>query len=264
MGVREMGPHEIVFLMYHELELPGRPLVQSEPGYIRYILSDATFHSHIKWLRENGWQGLSVSEALGANHQKAVAITFDDGCETDLIAAAPVLHEVGLHATFYVTAGFLDKPGYMSTPQLRELHDAGFEIGCHSMTHAYLNDLSPQELQVEVVNAKEKLQDITGSKIEHFSCPGGRYDQRTLATAKQAGYRSVANSRVHANSPSADPYKLGRVAIMRNTPLASFKRICMGEDLWKIRLRDSLRGSVRKAMGNTLYDSVRQTLLRRS
>jgi peptidoglycan/xylan/chitin deacetylase (PgdA/CDA1 family) len=264
MAPRGIGSREIVFLMYHELELPGRPLVQSEPGYVRYILLDTTFRAHVKWLRDNGWRGLSVSEALLYPAEKSVVITFDDGCETDLIVAAPLLREAGFHATFYVSAGFLDKPGYMSTFQLRELHDAGFEIGCHSMTHAYLNDLSPQELQVEIVDAKKKLQDITGNEIEHFSCPGGRYDQRALSIAKQSGYRSVANSRVHANSSSTDPYVLGRVAIMRDTSVSTLARICTGEDLWKIRLRDSLRGIVRKAMGNALYDVVRTSLLRRS
>lgn len=259
-----MAPGEIVFLMYHELELPGRPLVQSEPGYVRYILSETAFRSQIQWLHENSWRGLSVSEALSYPAEKAVAITFDDGCETDLIAAAPVLLQAGFRATFYVTAGFLDKPGYMSTTQLRQLHDAGFEVGCHSMTHAYLNDLSLKELEFEIVNAKEKLQDITGCRIDHFSCPGGRYDQRTLVVAKQAGYLSVANSQVHANSPSVNPFELGRVAMMRDATTANFKRACMGEDLWKMRLRDSLRGSARKAMGNALYDVVRRGLLRRS
>jgi len=33
-----MAASPIVFLMYHELELPGRKLSQSEPGYVRYIL----------------------------------------------------------------------------------------------------------------------------------------------------------------------------------------------------------------------------------
>ena len=34
-----MAGSRIVFLMYHELELPGRRLCQSEPGYVRYILA---------------------------------------------------------------------------------------------------------------------------------------------------------------------------------------------------------------------------------
>ena len=48
--------------------------------------------------------------------------------ETDLIAVAPILSEAGFHATFYVTAGFLDRPGHMSAAQLRALSVSGFEM----------------------------------------------------------------------------------------------------------------------------------------
>src|SRR5271169_1185236 len=229
-----MASPGIVFLMYHELELPGRPLVQSEPGYVRYILREATFHSQIDWLRKNGWRGLNVTEALKSTAEKSVAITFDDGCETDLLAAAPILREAGFHATFYVTAGFLDRPGYLSTAQLRELSSPGLEIGCHSMTHAYLNDLNPQQLHTEIVAAGSKLENVIDRKMEHFSCPGGRYNEPALALAKQAGYSSFATSRAYINRPSTDPFQLGRVAIMRDTSQPAFEKICTGESLWKI------------------------------
>lgn len=250
-----------VFLMYHELELPGRALVQSEPGYVRYILPRDTFQKQMDWLRENQWHGLSVSQALQGGLEKSVALTFDDGCETDLLAAAPILKQAGFHATFYVTAGFLDSPGYMSSAQLQELSSLGFEIGCHSMTHPYLNDLSAQALQTEIVDAKSKLEEILGSKVEHFSCPGGRYDDRALALAKQAGYRSVANSRSHANSPSTDRFQLGRVAIMRDTTTSQFSAICDGSALWRMRMGESVRTSARKILGNRFYDRVRGALL---
>jgi peptidoglycan/xylan/chitin deacetylase (PgdA/CDA1 family) len=257
-----MASHGIVFLMYHELELPGRPLCQSEPGYVRYILSEASFRSQMDWLRQNGWQGLSVSEALGFPAGKSVAITFDDGSETDLTAAAPILKAIGYNATFYVTAGFLDKPGYMSTGQLRELSSLGFEIGCHSMTHAYLNDLEVAELRHELLDARSKLEDLTGKKVEHFSCPGGRYNLRTLDIAKQAGYRSLATSRVRRNSRQTDPFLLGRVAIMRDTSEATFSTICAGTGLWKTQLSESARVAARRLIGNRLYDRFRTILLR--
>ena len=253
-----------VFLMYHELELPGRALVQSEPGYVRYIISETGFRSQIDWLRENGWRGLSVSEALQFPAEKSVAITFDDGCETDLIAAATILKEAGFHATFYVTADFLNHPGYMSDAQLRELGSMGFEIGCHSMTHRYLNGLAPNELHHEIVEARMKLQDIINGKVLHFSCPGGRFDDRALDLAKQTGYLSVANSRAHANSPSTDRFHLGRVAILRNRNLTSFGRLCEGGGLLRMRVQDSLRSAVRRTLGNALYDSVRNNLLWRA
>jgi peptidoglycan/xylan/chitin deacetylase (PgdA/CDA1 family) len=258
-----MAPSGIVFLMYHELELPGRSLVQSEPGYVRYILRESTFKTQIDRLRQNGWRGLSVSDALRVPETgKSVAITFDDGSETDLLCATPVLRAVGFNATFYVTAGFLNRPGYMSPVQLRELHSSGFEIGCHSMTHAYLNDLSPQQLQVEIVDARSKLEDAIGGQVAHFSCPGGRYDDRVIATVRQAGYRSLATSRAHANLASADPFRLGRVAIMRDTSPPEFEKICTGERLWKMRMSESVRMSARKLLGNAVYNRVRTSLLR--
>src|SRR5215470_9133335 len=149
-----MSQTKIVFLMYHELELPGRTLVQSDPGYIRYVLPESSFRSQLEWLKQNDWLGLCVSDALKFPSQPSVAITFDDGCETDLLAAAPLLKDNGYSATFYIASGFIGKAGYLSQTQLRELSDAGLEIGCHSRTHAYLTDLSQQGLVNEIALPK--------------------------------------------------------------------------------------------------------------
>ena len=257
-----MAGRDIVFLMYHELELPGRPLCQSEPGYVRYILSEESFRTQMTWLARNGWRGLSVGEALAYPAGKSVAITFDDGCETDLITAAPILKESGFHATFYVTAGFLGKPGYLSREGLRQLDALGFEIGCHSMTHAYLNDLQATDLRLEISDAGKKLEDLIGKKVEHFSCPGGRYDARTLSVAKEAGYRSLATSHTRANSPATNPFLLGRVAVLRGMGTATFARVCTGKALRGMRLAGSARDAARALLGNAFYDRVRALLLR--
>ncbi len=192
-----MSSSRIVFLMYHELELAGRKLCQSEPGYVRYILPLETFRSQMAWMKKSGLRGLNVSEALRYPAEPSVCITFDDGCETDVIAAAPVLGEFGFNATFYLTAGFLGTPGYLNASQVRELDAQGFQIGCHSMTHRYLSDLPEPELKREVLDAKLRIENIVGHPIEHFSCPGGRYDQRTLRMARQAGFATIANSQFY-------------------------------------------------------------------
>src|SRR5579862_1817526 len=83
----------IVYLMYHELELAGRKLRQSDPGYVRYILPRETFRSQMEWLKRSRFLGLNVSEALAYPTEPSVCITFDDGCDTDLIASAPILRE---------------------------------------------------------------------------------------------------------------------------------------------------------------------------
>lgn len=247
--------------MYHELEEPDRPLCQDEPGYLRYVLRSSEFRDQMRSLKAEGWRGVSVSEALRYRPQ-SVAITFDDGCETDLITAAPLLKKLGFGATFYITTSFVGKPGYLSESQLRELSGLGFEVGCHSMTHAYLTDLDEKGAHREIVEAKSQLEQIIGGVVEHFSCPGGRHNQHISEIARRAGYRTVATSRMHSNSASSNQFALGRVAMTRSTSIPAFGHLCRGQGLWRLNLAVQLREATRKVFGNSVYDRLRASLLR--
>jgi peptidoglycan/xylan/chitin deacetylase (PgdA/CDA1 family) len=262
-----MPQRGIVFLMYHELEIPGRPLCRREAGYRRYVLTEQNFRSQIRWLEQAEWRGMNVTESFalgsrGVAEQNAVVITFDDGCETDLIVAAPILKEAGFTATFYVTVGFLGQRGYMNAMQLRELSALGFEIGCHSMTHAYLTDLDDNGLRREIVDAKTQLEEILGKPVEHFACPGGRYDARSIQVARDAGYCSLSTSRIQMNVASTDRYELGRIAILRDTVNSDFQQLCNGEEFWKRRFREHAQNVAKQLLGNSLYDRGRGLLLR--
>jgi peptidoglycan/xylan/chitin deacetylase (PgdA/CDA1 family) len=257
---RHMTDHRTVFLMYHELEEPGRPLCQAEPGYVRYVLHSSDFRDQMHSLKDKDWRGISVGEALGQK-PGSVVITFDDGSETDLISAAPILRDLGFGATFYITAGFIGKPGYLNPSQLRELFALGFEIGCHSMTHAYLTDLDDAGLNREMAEAKSELEQFISRPVEHFSCPGGRYNQRVSEFARSAGFKTVATSRLQSNSASTDPFALGRVAVMRTTSLKGFHDLCNGRGLWRRNLLTQLRGAARELLGNSVYDRLRTALL---
>jgi peptidoglycan/xylan/chitin deacetylase (PgdA/CDA1 family) len=262
-----MSEQGVVFLMYHELEVTGRSLCQPDAGYSRYVVAETDFRCQIRWLQQAGWRGMNVSEALASESQdggerSSIAITFDDGWESDLIAAVPIMKEAGYNATFYVTVGFVGQPGYMSPTQIRELSVLGYEVGCHSMTHAYLTNLDERGLHREMAEAKTHLEDILGKPVEHFSCPGGRYNKRVMQAAREAGYRSLTNSRIHGNTPTTDPFALGRIAILRETELRVFQSICRGEGFWKIQLRERLQNAAKSMLGNSLYDRCRALLLR--
>jgi peptidoglycan/xylan/chitin deacetylase (PgdA/CDA1 family) len=256
-----MARSSIIYLMYHELELPGRRLCHSESGYTRYVLLERDFRAHMEYLKANGFRGLSVGQALTFPEGSSIAITFDDGSETDLLAAAPILNQMGFGATFYITAGWLGNQGHLSTSQLKELSGQGFEIGCHSMAHALLTDLDEAGLKREIADAKSHLEQILGTPVDHFSCPGGRYDHRVARVARAAGYRTVATSRIQVNSPDTDAFALGRVAILRDLPTKDFAAICSGEALRRLRAQNTVRDAVKQLLGNSFYDRVRGLLL---
>lgn len=251
----------IVYLMYHELDVPGRCVCGSGLGYTRYVLPERAFREQMEYLKANGFQGLSVGQALTFPEGSNIAVTFDDGCETDLLAAAPILHQMGFDATFYITTGWLGNRCHLSASQLKELSKQGFEIGCHSMTHALLTDLNEGALKREISDAKSDLEQILGRPVDHFSCPGGRYDHRIATVARAAGYRTVATSRIHANSTDTDLFALGRVAILRGMPVKDFAAICSGDALRRLRAQSMVRDAVKQLLGNSFYDRVRNVLL---
>ena len=64
-----------------------------------------------------------------------VAITFDDGNESDALIALPELAKRNLKAIFFVVAGRIGLPHYLDRAALRDLMSAGMEIGSHGMHH---------------------------------------------------------------------------------------------------------------------------------
>ena len=260
------GRSGTVYLMYHELEVAGRELCRNEPGYVRYVVTAAGFREQLARLHHQSIRGLSVTEALqqSPERERGIAITFDDGSESDLIAAAPALREKGFNATFYVVPGFLGQRGYLSERQLRELSDLGFEIGSHSMTHAFLTDLDAGRLQIEIAGAKDRLEQLTGRGVDHFACPGGRWNRRVSEVAERAGYLSVATSRIGANAANADPFRLARLVVTRDTTTAEFENTCCAQGLLRRQMRVGILGAAKSALGNSVYEKVRTTVLARA
>jgi peptidoglycan/xylan/chitin deacetylase (PgdA/CDA1 family) len=250
-----------VFLMYHELALPNRATCHREPGYTRYVVSASAFCAHMDRLKRDGWHAKNASQALQSFDGKSACVTFDDGCETDLLSAAPLLKELGFGATSYITVGFLGQPGYLSASQVRSLSALGVEIGCHSQTHPYLPDLDDARLRDETAGAKDRLEQIAGVPVEHFSCPGGRWDRRVVAAVKAANFRSMATSRTAMNFAGTNPFGLARVAVLQNASEESVAQACSGRGLLGTQLKERARESFQRVLGNSAYDSLRALLL---
>ena len=252
-----MGSAGTVFLMYHELGSPDRAPCHSEPGYVRYVVPAHEFREHMERLADEGWRASNVTQSIASFGGKNVCITFDDGCETDLTMAAPLLNKLGFGATSYITVQYLRQPGYMSHPQVRELQAAGFEIGCHSLTHPYLTDIDDKQLHDETFGAKDQLEQIAGVRVDHFSCPGGRWNARVLQAVKEAGYRTMATSRTGVNFPTSDPFALARVAILNGMNSEAVSRLCQGKGLAGTQMKERGRDVLKRILGNRVYDSLR-------
>jgi peptidoglycan/xylan/chitin deacetylase (PgdA/CDA1 family) len=245
-----------IVLMYHQIGgIPG-----SED---RYAVTSERFREQLAHLAAQGYEVVGIGQALARpeTDRRRVVITFDDGTASDYRVAAPLLTQYGFGATFYAVAGWLGYEGFMTEGQIVELAQSGFEVGSHSMTHPYLNDLTGPALDAQIAGSKRCLENILGQAVHHFACPGGRVNSRVRAAVLAAGYESLATSRTGSVSPGSDRYRLPRIALYRHTALPEFARLCRGEGLLSRRLPEAARVAVRRILGNGSYDRLRQALL---
>jgi peptidoglycan/xylan/chitin deacetylase (PgdA/CDA1 family) len=121
-------------------------------------------------------------------------VSFDDGNASDLQIALPALRERGISATFFVVAGRLGEPDYLSAEDLRTLRDERMTIGLHGMHHQGWRGLSDDDLDEEISVARRRLEDAAGARLDAAACPFGAYDRRVLARLRRAGFAAVFTS----------------------------------------------------------------------
>lgn len=102
----------------------------------------------------------------------------------------------------------------MTSAQVMQLHQAGMEIGAHTVMHPILTTLPEAEALRELREGRQRLQHITGAAVDVLAYPNGKpgtdYDRRHVVMAQALGFRcavSTARGTVRAGS---DPYQWPR------------------------------------------------------
>jgi len=165
------------WLNFHGIGEAARAYESGEEPY--WIAADR-FAAILDWVEESA---------------QSVGITFDDGNASDYHIAAPELRARGLEATFFVLAGKLDSPGYLTSDEVRELDaDPLFTIGSHGMMHRPWPDCDAAELEHEIGEAQTILSAICGRPIMQAGLPFGRYNGTVLKRLKAHGLRVIYSS----------------------------------------------------------------------
>jgi len=119
---------------------------------------------------------------------KLVVLTFDDGNISDLTTVAPILKEHGFGATFYITSGWVGKPGRLNWKQVKELHNQGFDIGNHSSSHPNMLHVSENDIREQIISFDDACAEHGIPKATSFAYPGGHHDRRMVKALVAQGY----------------------------------------------------------------------------
>lgn len=230
---------QVVVLMYHHLD----PKESSSS-----TISPEKFELHLAMLKQEGFNVISLQQLgdfLAGNGEvppKAVAITFDDGYQSNYQYAYPLLKEYEFPATVFVIVSRIGRSEgeipKLSWNQIEEMHHGGISFQSHSFDGHYTVPVNPKGdekpvLAVEIYDAgtgtkedvaqrqqrvyqdlktsKEILEARLGEPVEYFAAPYGWYDDITIAAAREAGFKYIFSIKAGANQRNTDPYRLYRI-----------------------------------------------------
>jgi peptidoglycan/xylan/chitin deacetylase (PgdA/CDA1 family) len=114
-------------------------------------------------------------------------------------------------------AGGARPRGLMLTrTQVRELRDAGVDIGAHTETHPILTRTEPAAAREDLARCRQELEAILGEPPRLFAYPNGRpgrdYDARHVAMARDLGFTAAVSTAWGAAYPGCDLFQVPRVA----------------------------------------------------
>jgi peptidoglycan/xylan/chitin deacetylase (PgdA/CDA1 family) len=111
----------------------------------------------------------------------------------------------------------------MSSDQVKQLKDAGMDIGGHTVHHPILAKLDAVHARAEMLEGKLALERIIGSEVRLFAYPNGKpgvdYLAEHVAIAKELGFEGAVSTAWGAIKGDADLFQLPRFSPWDRTPL---------------------------------------------
>jgi len=215
--VTAVDAQRVPILVYHSIAEVADPID------LPFTVTPAEFRLHMEALADWGARTETVGAYVSDRRDgrpvppRTVIITIDDGYEDSANVALPVLAALAMTATVFITTGFIGTrvrgSRMVSWPQLRELHEAGIEIGAHGHTHVALDIVGAQQARSEIISSRHILEDGLAVPVESFAYPHGYYTRRLAGEVAGAGYRSASAARNGLSHPDDELFALSRLVV---------------------------------------------------
>jgi len=201
--------YEVPVLMYH--------LVESTAKESSLYVHPDNFERQMEYLKLHRYRVIPLSQLLDEIKggkplaPNTVAITLDDGTLDNFRNAFPVLRKMGFPATIFMITDHIGRPGWLSSEDLKILDESGIAIGSHTVHHAFLPKLGPEEVRRELVESKKTLEGLLGHPVTLFSYPAGGVTPAVRQAVLDAGYVGAVTT--NYGKERHDPFSLHRVKI---------------------------------------------------
>ncbi|MBV8956714.1 MAG: polysaccharide deacetylase family protein [Solirubrobacterales bacterium] len=226
---------DVLVLCYHAV---------SPSWDVELSVTPESLERDLRYFARSSWTVVPFTQAvLNPPAPRTLALTFDDAFASVRRFAAPLFERFGFPATLFVPTDYISAGGPLSWPgvdhwlrtehareleamswdDVRELADAGWEIGSHTCSHAPLTQLSDAQLAAELQRSRAACSERVGRECTAIAYPYGDVDHRVAQCAAAAGY--LAGASLSSRLANLGPYRWPRTGVWH------------GEAWWKLRLK---------------------------
>ena len=194
-------------------------------NYTYLFVREDDFEKQLITIRDMGLKTYFADEPGKARGKPGVVITFDDGYEDNYTTVFPLLKKYNMKATIFLITDMIDTEGHLTTEQIKEMSTSGLvRFGSHTVTHARADITGEYELQQEYLQAKERIESITGIIVTALAYPNGIYNEKAESLASAVGYRYA-----YTTDPPTDHYydntRLPRSYVVRDMAHEDFEAL---------------------------------------
>jgi peptidoglycan/xylan/chitin deacetylase (PgdA/CDA1 family) len=215
------------FIFYHKIDkLPSDARIRG--GYT----PAKRFAKQMAFLKKQGFVFYTASEMIehlrqkGSYPSRGLAITFDDGWKDNYQNAFPILRELEIKATIFLISSCVGQVSmkaqsegesgrpHLSLEEIQEMSRYGIEFGSHTVNHKLLHQVSPSEVNEEVVESKKAIEGFLNRPCKVFAYPGGHFNEEARAAVANAGYIAGFTTN-YGDDERPDLFALNRTEILR-------------------------------------------------
>lgn len=117
----------------------------------------------------------------------------------------------------------------MTSQQVRNMREAGMQIGAHTVSHPILASIDITEARFEISESKTFLETLLGERVSLFAYPNGKpgtdYLPEHVALAEELGFDAAVSTAIGSAGSSVDFYQIPRFTPWDKTRLRFGGRI---------------------------------------
>lgn len=119
----------------------------------------------------------------GEGNPEAVLLTIDDAPDENAVEMAQLLKEQDVPAIFFVNGMFIESEE--GQQKLKEIYELGFEIGNHTYNHFNMQEITPEDTRLEIVDTSDLIEEAIGERPRFFRAPFGVNSEASISIAQE-------------------------------------------------------------------------------